>query len=396
MTLRRIWNLPILAGFCLLLTADPGVIISPPAGTLPLHLAETGLGDAAAVNIFSANRSYSPLYPLWSDGAAKRRWIYLPPGQDIDARQADDWIFPVGTKLWKEFSFGKKVETRYLEKVARGEWRFAAYAWNAGENDAILVPERGAPNCYPIAEGVRHDIPGVADCKTCHEGQGRDIVLGFNALQLSPERDPEAPNAEAWASGMITFTSLVEQKRLDHLNKNLARRAPAIATALATARARASLGYLSANSVRMALSTFIGSKSKFQIPGLATGQSYRVLPGHSSQSAIVYRMESRNPYRQMPPLGTKIADRKANGAVRMALSTFIGSKSKFQIPGLATGQSYRVLPGHSSQSAIVYRMESRNPYRQMPPLGTKIADRKAVELIRSWIDNDLGATPATP
>ncbi|HPR87715.1 MAG TPA: hypothetical protein PL181_06805 [bacterium] len=357
MTLRRIGNLPILAGFCLLLTADPGVIISPPAGTLPLHLAETGLGDAAAVNIFSANRSYSPLYPLWSDGAAKRRWIYLPPGQDIDARQADDWIFPVGTKLWKEFSFGKKVETRYLEKVARGEWRFAAYAWNAGENDAILVPERGAPNCYPIAEGVRHDIPGVADCKTCHEGQGRDIVLGFNALQLSPERDPEAPNAEAWASGMITFTSLVEQKRLDHLNKNLARRAPAIATALATARARASLGYLSAN----------------------CGGCHN--PNNPQASAGMY-------------LKAEIDSR--NGAVRMALSTFIGSKSKFQIPGLATGQSYRVLPGHSSQSAIVYRMESRNPYRQMPPLGTKIADRKAVELIRSWIDNDLGATPATP
>ena len=39
---------------------------------------------------------FSPQYPLWSDGATKRRWIHLPPGTLIDASDPDAWDFPVG------------------------------------------------------------------------------------------------------------------------------------------------------------------------------------------------------------------------------------------------------------------------------------------------------------
>ena len=49
----------------------------------------------------------------------KRRWISLPPGSAIDASDPDAWAFPVGTRLWKEFSFGgQRVETRYMERQA--------------------------------------------------------------------------------------------------------------------------------------------------------------------------------------------------------------------------------------------------------------------------------------
>jgi len=35
------------------------------------------------------------------------------------------------------------------------------------------------------------------------------------------------------------------------------------------------------------------------------------------------------------------------------------------------------------------RMRSRRPSSQMPPLGTTVADRDAIELVSAWID-DLG------
>ena len=66
------------------------------------------------------NLAFSPQYPLWSDGAAKRRWISLPPGTAIDASRPDAWEFPRGTRLWKEFSLDRPVETRFIERLPDG------------------------------------------------------------------------------------------------------------------------------------------------------------------------------------------------------------------------------------------------------------------------------------
>ena len=93
---------------------------------LPQTLRETGLyADWESKRVADGNLPYSPQYPLWTDGAAKRRWIHLPAGKFIDARKPDAWEFPVGTKLWKEFSFGRRVETRYIERRASG-WVYAS------------------------------------------------------------------------------------------------------------------------------------------------------------------------------------------------------------------------------------------------------------------------------
>src|SRR5262249_6060034 len=49
---------------------------------------------------------FQPQFVLWSDGAEKSRWIYLPPGTKIDTIDPDHWSFPVGTRFWKEFRYG--------------------------------------------------------------------------------------------------------------------------------------------------------------------------------------------------------------------------------------------------------------------------------------------------
>src|SRR5262245_34515069 len=79
---------------------------------LPVHLADTGLFTPGSLDVVAAaNRPFSPQYPLWTDGATKRRWVYLPEGGTIDASDIRRWEFPVGTRFWKEFSFaGRRVE----------------------------------------------------------------------------------------------------------------------------------------------------------------------------------------------------------------------------------------------------------------------------------------------
>jgi hypothetical protein len=46
---------------------------------------------------------------------------------------------------------------------------------------------------------------------------------------------------------------------------------------------------------------------------------------------------------------------------------------------------------------VVARMASRHPLVQMPPLGSRIVDEEALQLIRRWIAEDLGpTTPTSP
>jgi hypothetical protein len=325
---------------------------SRPVPAPPARLAASGLySDFAARTVAPANQMYSPQYPLWSDGAGKKRWIYLPPARTIDASRVDEWVFPVGTKLWKEFSFGRTVETRNITKVATGVWTYASYAWNEDETDAVLVPARGLPNHYEIAPGVRHDIPGVDDCKACHEGQGRDVVLGFKALQLSPDRDSMAPNTEPFAPGMIDLTSLIGRRRLANMPARFTDTPPRIAAT--SPRARAALGYLDAN----------------------CGGCHNAADSLSSVGLVLKHALDATP-----------------GEAQLALQTAVGQRSQFEIPGLSAEQSYRILPGDPSKSSVVYRMGSRNPYQQMPPLGTKMVDQQALALVSLWIREDLAGT----
>jgi len=321
----------------------------PPA---PPDLGRTGLySDYAAKTIDSRNMHYSPQYPLWSDGASKRRWIYLPPGTSIDASDPDVWAFPVGTKVWKEFSFhGRKVETRLIEKIGPEQWRFASYAWDEKESDAVLAPARGLKNVAEIRPGLRYDIPSVLDCQACHVN-ARTEILGFSALQLSPDRDPEAPHAEPVVPGMVNLDTLV-QKGLIRSFPSAWRRRPLRIDA-PTPTGRAALGYLHANCGNC-------HNPSGSLDALHLLLRHSVAPGVTEESA---------------------------------LKTAVNKKGRFQIPGTPPDETLLIRPGDPNHSAVLYRMATRNPLRQMPPLATKLADANAGALVRRWIQKDLGKTP---
>jgi hypothetical protein len=175
---------------------------------VPATLAETGLcADAGCAEIEPEATLYAPQFELYSDTATKRRWICLPPGTQIDTSNMNAWSFPVGTRVWKEFTRdGTRVETRMITKVMAddatpGAWLYAAYAWNATQDATTLAPPASG---VQDANGTPHDIPSKSQCKQCHEGvPGR--VLGFSAIQL----DHDAPEGTldldgAIAAGMLS------------------------------------------------------------------------------------------------------------------------------------------------------------------------------------------------
>ena len=324
------------------------------ADAAPATLAETGLYTDFATRTVSADvLSYVPQYPLWSDGATKQRWIQLPPGASIDAKDPDHWVFPVGTKLWKEFSFERRVETRFMQLGADGRWNYATYAWSADGQEARLAPDCGVRNACATPGGTAFDIPSRTDCFACHRG-GRNEVLGFGALQLSSDRDPLAPHAEPTPEGAIDLTQLVERGLVRGLPKELVDAPPRIAAS--TPRARAALGYLHAN---------CGACHNASGPLATLGM------------VLEYTLRGAAPADGVPP----------------AVATTLGCESRWRC---ADREWNRVAGGDAEKSLLRKRMGSRHPLLQMPPLASRVVDQQALALVTEWIREDLAPSRCPP
>ncbi|MDP8998484.1 MAG: hypothetical protein M3O46_00050, partial [Myxococcota bacterium] len=169
-------------------TSDSAMDATPDAGDCTMgdsgeatELRCTGLySDWNSRTLSPDVRPYAPAFALWSDGAAKARWIYLPSGQRIDTSNMDEWKFPIGTKVWKEFSVaGKRIETRLLWKTADSSWFATTYRWSADEATTRELTD-GELN----ADGNQYEVPSQKACVECHQGR-HDYVLGFEAVSLS-------------------------------------------------------------------------------------------------------------------------------------------------------------------------------------------------------------------
>jgi hypothetical protein len=311
---------------------------------LPSHLRDTGLyADPANARwnapVATGLVAFAPQYPLWSDGSTKRRWISIPAGKSIDAGDPAAWQFPPGTRFWKEFAFDGPVETRMIERLADGSWRYAVYAWNADGTDAVLAPLEGLRSTPskggPVANYI---IPAIDDCRGCHEGASVP-PLGFTALQLSPDRDPLAPHARP---GAADLRSLQVAGLLRKLPADALAQPPRIVAPSPVARA--ALGYLQANC------------------------------GHCHN-----RGEGRVPV----PLSLAQEWHDGQPDASALLATAVQQAGRYRLAGHEADML--VEPGRPDASLVVLRMASRDPRVQMPPLGTQVQDSAALELVKRWI-----------
>jgi len=56
----------------------------------------------------------------------------------------------------------------------------------------------------------------------------------------------------------------------------------------------------------------------------------------------------------------------------------------------------RIEPQHPDRSALMQRIASRYPPLQMPPLGTVLVDREAVDQLQRWIAESEPVSPNSP
>lgn len=298
----------------------------PPSYTL---LSETGLyEDPGALRLGSGTQEFAPAFALWSDGADKRRWIELPEGTAIDSSDMNRWSFPIGTKLWKEFSLGGvRLETRLIERhgPAPGDYWMGAFVWAEDQSDAVLAPEGQAD-----VLGTAHDAPSQERCSACHNGEpGR--VLGFSALQLG---------AALPGTGGLDLGTLAAEGKLTAPPPEPLPAPPG------DAQTAAALGYLHANC------------------------------GHCHNP----RGTSWPDTQMLLRLGVEERDAASTGLYQSVVGQRLQAFRDGE--GLIT---LRVEAGQPEASGVVARMQVRGPMQQMPPLASEVVDAAGVELVSGWV-----------
>ena len=309
---------------------------------MPATLFDTGLCvDRACTQISPGIYAYTPRFGLWVDGATKRRWMQLPPGGHIDTTDPDHWVFPIGTKFWKEFTsqdgMGNpvRVETRFIKHVAnngdQNDWFYVGYQWNATQDDTTAQPFG-----LDDVDGTQHDIPPRFQCRECHEGVSSRI-LGFGAIQL------DAPAAQ----GDIALADLV------------------------------SMGWLTQNPT--------GSSPYYPLPGTA---------GSSAQNALGYLHANcghcHNPQSQVyQSEGITMELRLTVGslgslATTPVYQTAVDHDATLPIDGLTK----RIVSGDPAHSILIDRFDSLPTASiHMPFRGSEVIDATAQAMLHDWITN---------
>ena len=308
--------------------AAPRWLVEAPLSALPAKLSQVGIYDGARANEpLPPALSYEPGYPLWSDGGQKFRSLVLPNDSRIDASDPQNYVFPVGTLIFKTFAFATPaspdlsvpVETRLLRLTSDG-WELAAYAWNDSATDADLLDLKRSQTRDVLSEDgalVQHAIPSRLECRQCHESSTSE-VLGLNELQLAK-------------SGSLNDVA----ERLSPVPSTAPLNLPAhgpMTTAV--------LGYFVGNCVHCHNGTN-GAASSFDLrpdvaldniidqptASSATADGIRVAPGKPDESILFLGIQGgmELEVKDMPPVGVALRDQSAVELLRGWITT-LGSE----------------------------------------------------------------------
>jgi uncharacterized repeat protein (TIGR03806 family) len=300
--------------------------------------ATTNAGAAVSEGV----RPYDLVNALFSDHAAKHRYVYVPKGQSAKYDPENVFDFPVGSVLIKTFAFApdmrdpaldeRWIETRLLIHKQEG-WVAYPYIWNAGQTEAVYSPVGGRQTVDTItpdgeAISINYAVPNRNQCKECHQTGKALIPIGPKARNLNPVGPAGVNQIADWTERGI-LTGAPAQDAL-----------PAVPSAFDETlpledRARAWLDINCAHCHKA--------------------------DGGASNSGLFLGWNETDP-------------------------TGWGVHKRPTAAGRGSGANMFVIePGHPDQSILLYRMESTEAGILMPELGRTVIDPHSLRLIRNWI-----------
>lgn len=297
-------------------------------GTMANTLSATGCVNADNTKQAAAGMiPYTVSNELWSDGAAKERYLSLPNNTHIELTADGDFLFPIGSVLMKHFKLGEQfIETRLF---ARGElgWQGFSYEWLNDQTDALLL----ADGKDKTIDGIDWRYPSPGQCMTCHT-RTANFSLGLESLQLNSNFYYSTTNILA---NQLDTLAHIDLFATDLTNAHKSQRLNGVADTEASLAQRA--------------------------------RSYL----HSNCS---------NCHRPDGPTPTMMDLRYLT-----SLQHTKTCNVQPTISDMGIGNALLIAPGEPERSVLLARMQVRGT-NQMPPLGSHLVDANAVALISSWID----------
>lgn len=305
-----------------------------PPDTFPQKLSETGCVDPSNPRKPAPGLlPYDVNAPLWSDGAAKERYLGLPDGKQIRVNADGDWDLPIGTVLMKTFFVGlRRVETRLFMRHPDGTWGGYSYEWDDAQKDATLLPANKIRQVGPQT----WYYPSRAECLRCHTGAA-GFSLGLETGQLN--RDFYYVTTKRTSNQLATF---------EHMGLFE--------------------GPLPAQEAR----------ERYTAPMGEEGVEQRARAYLHANCSFCHRPNGTGRGPQDLRFSTPLAQANLCNAVP-------------QEGDLGITNARLLIPGDPARSILSVRMHSPGASR-MPPLGSRVEDTAATTLVDFWISS-LKACP---
>ena len=288
--------------------------------------------------------------PLFTDYAAKFRYVYVPKGASAAPYQEEDALnFPVGSVLIKNFAYPESfkhpdekvrlIETRLLIHKPEG-WKAYPYVWDEEQSEAVLKVA-GKRLKIPVEwkngdkAFIDYAVPNVNQCKGCHTNAKKKFTpIGPKVRNLNKEF--------GYPVGGV-------QNQLDYLKD---------------------LGYLGGEYQSPAKSPSVpdpfnaaegdlNSRARSYLDGNC---AHCHSPGRPADTSGLYLdyTENRPVHwgRNKPP----VAAGRGSG-----------------------GLEVDIRPGEPDQSILLYRMKSTDPGIMMPELGRALRHEEGIKLVEDFI-----------
>lgn len=325
-----------------------------PGATIPLLLSETGaFSDLSDLTPAAGVIPYDIIAPLWSDGAAKKRWMSIPndgshdtPAEQVLYSEEEEWSFPEGSVLIKHFEIAldesnpddtRRLETRFLVHGAGGQYYAFTYRWNDAGTDAELL-DQALVEALTVTEvdGTTRQqdwyYPSRSDCFVCHtSAAGR--VLGPKSRQLN--------------NNLTYPVSGLTGNQLESLNH---------------------------------IGVFDPAIDLNGLPGILTSKSITDETATLEERARSY-LDANCAGCHRPEGGPRsVFDLRLN--VEMSESGLVNGEV---IEDLGIEGAKVIVPGDPERSILYQRISEVGTATAMPPLAKSKLDEDAVTLIRDWI-----------
>ena len=284
---------------------------------------------------------YSLKSALFSDETDKLRFVYVPKGKKIGYVKNKVFIFPVGSVLIKTFAYLNKnspmaaelLETRLLINTNDG-WEAISYVWNEDQTDAkraiagATISTKFINSSGEIID-IRYRAPNQNQCKECH--------------QLKKVMTPIGPKAR-------NMNKLVQYKA-GEMNQLVY---------------WAALGWINENLESASISNYADVNAELEDRARAyldINCGHCHIPGGSADTTGLYLNYTEGGKEQIGIYKKPVAAGRASGNLK-----------------------YSIVPGHPSDSILLYRMKSLDPGIMMPESGRALSDETGIKLISDWID----------